>query len=84
MEQKDTQYEKKTFKVTMLEFIEDELTLVSDPLCSRDVVGQYLYKNSRFTKPRWFNINTIKAEESGRLNMNKNSKTTVKCPLCNE
>ena len=44
-------------------FVEFEMTLVSDPLYSRDSVSQYIEKNKKFIKLKRFTVNTVNAEE---------------------
>ena len=44
-------------------FVQGEMTLVSDPLYSRDAVSQYVEKNQIFIKSKKFTVNTVKAEE---------------------
>ena len=50
-------------------FVEDEMTLVSDPLYSRDAVSQYTEKNQKFIKSKRFTVNTVKAEEIGKVDI---------------
>ena len=45
-------------------FVEDEMTLVSDLFYSRDAVSQYIEKNQKFVKSKRFTVNTVKAEET--------------------
>ena len=50
-------------------FVEDEMTLVSDPLYSRDAVSQYTEKKQKFIKSKRFTVNTVKAEEIGKVDI---------------
>ena len=45
-------------------FVEDEMTLVSDLFYSRDAVSQYIEKNQKFVKSKRFTVNTVEAEET--------------------
>ena len=65
-------------------FVEDEITLVSDPLFSRDAVSQYIEKNQKFIKSRRFTVNRVKAEETGKVDISKKLKVGDRCPVCNE
>ena len=47
-------------------FAGDEMTLVSDPLYSRDAVSHYMEKNQKFIKSKRFPVNTVKAEKLGK------------------
>ena len=59
-------------------FIEGEMTIVNDPLFSREAVGQYIDKRLKPHKPKKIQIYAIK-ETSG------NRKTeTSKCPICED
>ena len=40
-----------------------DMTLVSDPLYSRDAVSQCIEKNQKFITSKTFTVNTVKAEE---------------------
>ena len=64
-------------------FVEDEMTLVSDPLYSRDAVSQYI-ENQKFIKSKRFTVNTVKAEELGKVDISKKLKVGNRCPLCSE
>ena len=65
-------------------FVEDEMTLLSDPLYSRDAVSQYIEKNQKFIKSKRFTVNTVKAEELGKVDISKKLKVGNRCPLCSE
>ena len=65
-------------------FVEDEMTLASDPLYSRDAVSQYFEKNQKFIKPKRFTVNTVKAEELGKVDISKKLKIGNRCPVCCE
>ena len=47
-------------------FAGDEMTLVSDPLYSRDAVSHYMEKNQKFIKSKRFPVNTVKVEKLGK------------------
>ena len=64
-------------------FVEDKMTLVSDPLYSRDAVSQYI-ENQKFIKSERFTVNTVKAEELGKVDISKKLKVGNRCPLCSE
>ena len=65
-------------------FVEDEMTLVSDPLYFRDAISQYIEKNQKFIKPKKLTVNTVKAEEVGKIDISKKLKVVNRCPVCNE
>ena len=65
-------------------FVEDEMTLVSDALYSRDAVSQYIEKNQKFIKSKRFTVNTVKAEEVGKVDISEKLKVGDRCPVCNE
>ena len=64
--------------------LEDEMTLASDPLYSRDAVSQYIEKNQKFIKSERFTVNTVKAEERGKVDISKKLKVDNRCPAFNE
>ena len=65
-------------------FVENEMTLVSDPLYSRDAVSQYIEKNQKFIKSKRFTFSTVKAEKLGKVDISKKLKVGNRCPVCNE
>ena len=65
-------------------FVEDEMTLLSDPLYSRDTVSQYIEKNQKVIKSKRFTANTVKAEGLGKVDISKKLKVGNRCPVCNE
>ena len=65
-------------------FVEEEMTLVSDPLYSRDAVSQYVEKNQKFIISKRFTVNRVKTEELGKVDISKKLKVGNRCPLCNE
>ena len=65
-------------------FVEDEMTLASDPLYSRDAVSQYIEKNQKFIKSKRFTVNTVKAEELGKVDISQKLKIGNRCPVCCE
>ena len=65
-------------------FAEDEMTLESDPLYSRDTAGQDIEKDQKFIKSKRFTVNTVKAEESVKVDISKKLKTGIRCALCYE
>ena len=65
-------------------FIEDEMTLASDPLYSRDVVSQYIDKSQKFIKSKRFTVNTVRDKELGKVDISKKLKVGNRCPLWNE
>ena len=65
-------------------FVEDEMTLVSDPLYSRDAVSQYVEKNQTFIKSKRFTVNADKTEEVGKVDISKKLRVANRCPVCNE
>ena len=60
------------------------MTLASDPLYSRDAVSQYIEKNQKFVKSERFTVNTVKAEERGKVDISKKLKVDNRCPASNE
>ena len=60
------------------------MTLVSDPLYSRDAISQYVEKNQIFIKSKKFTVNTVKAEEWGKVEISKKLRFVNRCPLCNK
>ena len=65
-------------------FVEDEMTLVSVPLYFRDAVSQYIEKNQKFIKLERFTVNTVKAEEVGKVDISNKLEVGDRCPVCNE
>ena len=65
-------------------FVEDKITLASDPLYPRNAVSQYIEKNQKFIKPKRFTVNTVKAEELRKVDISKKLKFGNRCPVCNE
>ena len=63
-------------------FVEDDMTLVSDSLYSRDTVSLYIEKNQKFIKFKRFTVNTVKAE--GKVDISKKLKVGNRCPVYNE
>ena len=64
-------------------FIDEETTLLNDPLFSRDAVSQYQEKKEKYDRKKKVNIFLIKTEilanESLKL---KTQKEGIECPVC--
>ena len=60
------------------------MSLLSDPLYSRDAVSQYIEKNQQFIKSKRFTVNTVKTGEFRKMDITKKFKVGNRCPLCNE
>ena len=86
MEQEHIEDEKNALREPQLfglgNFVEDDMTLVSDSLYSRDTVSLYIEKNQKFIKFKRFTVNTVKAE--GKVDISKKLKVGNRCPVYNE
>ena len=65
-------------------FVENEMTLMNDPLYSRDATSQYIERNQKFIKSKRFTVKTVKAEKLGKMDISKKLKVGNRCPLCSE
>ena len=65
-------------------YIEDKMTLVSDPLYSKDAVSQYIEKNQKFIKSKRYTVSTVKAEELEKVHICKKFKVGNRGTVCNE
>ena len=65
MEQEHIEDEENAFEEPQLFDLANfvEMTLVSDPLYSRNAVTKCIEKNQKFIKSKTFTVNTVKAEE---------------------
>ena len=90
MRQLRRKYSKEPQLIDLTNVVEGEMTLVNDPLYSRDAVSQYVERVPRYSEKRErkrFNAMATVGDNSCNLSRDKSNKVASKvevCPMCNE
>lgn len=68
--------------IDIINFVDDEMTLVHDHLYSRDAVSQYVERTPRYSGKR--ERKTMVADNSCNISQEKSGKVTSKVKVCYE